>query len=406
MRVSLPLALAAAVLAWTIGPQSVVARQASPAPDAAPAASTPVVDAPTSQPPAASAPDAQAGTSSPPSSVPTTQEAGPTPSAQPPADVRPGQAESLAPKPETFEHFLSGVRAEALVRGVGPATLDLAFTGLTPEPVVVSRDRTQPEETQSLEDYVARHVTPRTIAAANRMRRTHRALLTRIERAYGVAPAPMVAIWGLESNFGAFTGTYPTIRALATLAYDARRPLFREELLNALAILNAGHVDPTALKGSWAGAMGQPQFMPSSFLKYAVDFDKNGRIDIWTSTPDVLASMANYLKAMGWKTGERWGREVKASKSVLARIDRDVPMRTTGCRALRQMTEPRPLTEWRTLGVRLANGRPLPASSIKASLIRGERRLFLGYTNYDALVAYNCSNSYAVAVGLLSDEIR
>jgi membrane-bound lytic murein transglycosylase B len=116
--------------------------------------------------------------------------------------------------------------------------------------------------------------------------------------------------------------------------------------------------------------------------------------------------MANYLKAMGWKTGERWGREVKASKSVLARIDRDVPMRTTGCRALRQMTEPRPLTEWRTLGVRLANGRPLPASSIKASLIRGERRLFLGYTNYDALIAYNCSNSYAVAVGLLSDEIR
>jgi membrane-bound lytic murein transglycosylase B len=365
-RVSLPLALAAAVLLWTIGPRSVIARQAAPGPDTSSASST----------------------------------------AQAPAETRPGQAEALAPKPETFEHFLAGVRAEALVRGIGPATLDLAFTDLTPEPVVVSRDRTQPEETQSLENYVTRHVTPRTIAAANRMRRTHRALLTRIERAYGVAPAPMIAIWGLESNFGAFTGTYPTIRALATLAYDARRSLFREELLNALAILDAGHVDPPTLKGSWAGAMGQPQFMPSSFLKYAVDFDKNGRIDIWTSTPDVLASMANYLKAMGWKTGERWGREVKASKAVLARIDRDVPMRTTGCRALRQITEPRPLTEWRKLGVRLANGRPLPASSIKASLIRGERRVFLGYTNYEALIAYNCSNSYAVAVGLLSDDVR
>jgi membrane-bound lytic murein transglycosylase B len=368
-RVPLPLALAAAALiVCAPDARSVLARQAAGAADTPPAASTPAASSP--------------------------------------ADTRPGQAESLAPKPETFEHFLAGVRAEALVRGIGPATVDLAFTGLTPEPVVVSRDRTQPEATQSLEDYVARRVTTRAAATANRMRRTHRALLSRIERAYGVAPAPMIAIWGLESNFGAFTGTYPTIRALATLAYDARRPLFREELLNALAIIDTGHVDPTALKGSWAGAMGQPQFMPSSFLKYAVDFDKNGRIDIWKSTPDVLASMANYLKAMGWQTGVRWGREVKASKTVLARVDRDIPMRTTGCRALRQMTEARPLTEWRTLGVRLANGRPLPSSSITASLVRGERRLFLGYTNYEALIGYNCSNSYAVAVGLLADEVR
>jgi membrane-bound lytic murein transglycosylase B len=341
-----------------------------------------------------------------PPAAPPPASAAPTPASPPDAPARPGQAEPLAPEPETFEHFLGRVRAEALVRGISPATVDLAFTGLEPEPVVVSRDRTQPEETQSLDDYVARRVTKRTAATANRMRRTHRALLTRIERAYGVAPAPMIAIWGLESNFGAFTGTYPTIRALATLAYDARRPIFHEELLDALAIIDSGHVDPSALRGSWAGAMGQPQFMPSSFLKYAVDFDKDGRIDIWKSTPDVLASMANYLKAMGWQTGVRWGREVKASKAVLARIDRDVPMRTTGCRALRQLTEARPLTEWRRLGVRLANGRPLPRSSITASLVRGERRLFLGYTNYEALIGYNCSNAYAVAVGLLSDEVR
>ena len=265
---------------------------------------------------------------------------------------------------------------------------------------------TQPELTQSLDAYLTQRLTARTIRRARDAAVTHRALLARVEKAFGIPAAVMVAIWGIESNFGTFTGIRPTIAALATLAYDPRRAaLFRNELFDALTILDRGLVPPDSLKGSWAGAMGQPQFMPSSFLRHAIDFDADGRIDIWTTEADVFGSMANYLRAAGWDKGGRWGREVRISRAAMAKIDERVPMRTSGCRARREMTVARPLAEWKKLGVQLASGAPLPVAKIDASLVRGRRRHFLVYDNYDALLDYNCSNSYAVAVGVLADRI-
>jgi len=310
------------------------------------------------------------------------------------------------PAPAFEEKWLADLRQEALSRGISQATVELALTNLVPEPIVVTRDREQPESTQSLDSYLTRHVSPRTVARANDAARTYRALLDRVEGRYGIPGPLMVAIWGLESNFGEFTGVRPTIAALATLASDPRRStLFRNELFAALTILDRGIVSIENLKGSWAGAMGQPQFMPSSFLRHAIDFDGDGHIDIWSSQPDVLGSMANYLSAAGWTKGGRWGREVKISRTAMAAIDKHVPMRTSGCRARREMTVARPLAEWKKLGVRLPSGGPLPAAKIEASLVRGARRNFLVYQNYDALLDYNCSNSYAVSVGLLSDKI-
>jgi membrane-bound lytic murein transglycosylase B len=152
--------------------------------------------------------------------------------------------------------------------------------------------------------------------------------------------------------------------------------------------------------------MGQPQFMPSSYLKYAVDFDKDGKADIWTTPADVFGSIGNYLKQYGWTAKERWGREVKLSKAARAKIDHTVAMRTGSCKAQREMTVARPIKEWAKFGARLASGAKLPKSDIPASLVRGDKRFFLVYSNYDALLGYNCANSYAVTIGLLSDQIK
>jgi membrane-bound lytic murein transglycosylase B len=323
--------------------------------------------------------------------------------ASPQTVVNPSQADQ--DDRESFATFLAGVRTEALGTGISAATLDAAFDGLVPLPVVVTRDRNQPEVVQSLDSYLAQRLSRRTVATARQMATRHRPTLARVQETYGVPTSLMVAVWGLESNFGRFTGDYPTIQALATLAFDNRRPLFRTELLAALTMLERGMVDPARMKGSWAGAMGQPQFMPSSFLANAVDFNRDGRIDIWSSTDDTFGSMANYLKNAGWKAGERWGREVRIGPQALNAIDRTVPMRTTGCRARRSMTEARPLAEWSSLGVTLADSRPLPSADLHASLVRGQKRYFLVYRNYDAILDYNCSHSYAVAAGLLADSV-
>ena len=300
---------------------------------------------------------------------------------------------------------MSAVREEALTRGISAETVEAALGHLAPLPVAVERDRTQPEETLTLDTYITRHLTSKVIKSARAAATADTALLDRVSTAYGVAAPMLVSIWGMESNFGQFTGTRPIVAALATLAYDGRRALFRSELFDALTILDRKHITLEDLKGSWAGAMGQPQFMPSSYLQYAVDFDGDGRADIWTSRADVFASIANYLKEHGWKSGDRWGREVRATKAVLARIDAAVPMRPGGCKAVRELTDMRPLSEWRRLGVTLTNGQPLPASDLEASLVRDDKRHFLVYGNYDAILGYNCANAYAITVGLLADEI-
>lgn len=310
------------------------------------------------------------------------------------------------PAAPSFEEFLEGVRAEARSRGIAQETIDSALSNVEPLPVVVARDRAQPELTQSLDAYLAQRLSVRTIATAREMSARHRSLLARIERTYGIPSALMVSIWGLESNFGRFTGSYDIIPALATLAYDGRRSLFRTELFHALTIVDRGHARASELKGSWAGAMGQPQFMPSSYVRHAVDFDGDGRIDIWKTEADVFGSMANYLKAAGWREGERWGREVRITRTAMTAIDRAVPMRTSGCRATRELTVARPLAAWARLGVTLPGGAALPSADMSASLVRGQKRHFLVYRNYETILDYNCSNSYAASVGLLADKVR
>ncbi len=306
---------------------------------------------------------------------------------------------------QTFDEFLAGLRTEAAARGISQATIDAALTTVEPLPVVTERDRAQPEEVITLDTYVARRLTKKVLTTARAKIVEHADVLKQVADTYGVPSNILMAVWGVESNFGAFTGVRPTIAALATLAYDGRRPLFRNELFSALQIVDAGHVTVEQLKGSWAGAMGQPQFMPSSYQRYAVDFDRDGRADIWNSLPDVFGSIGNYLKEFGWVAGARWGREVQLTKAVRARIAGAVPMRTGNCRAIREMTESRPVSAWAKLGVTLPGGKRLPKSDPAASLVRGDRRHFLVFHNYDALLGYNCANAYAVSLGLLADAL-
>ena len=312
-----------------------------------------------------------------------------------------------APAQPTFAEFLAGVRADAVQRGLREAIVDAALATVTePNTVVVARDRAQPERTRSLEEYIANWITPKTLTTAAEMAAHHAPILAQAQKAFGVPASTLLSVWGLESNFGRFTGSYPTVQALATLAYDPRRSkLFRNELLEALTILDRGIISVDEMKGSWAGAMGQPQFMPSSYLKHAVDFDSDGRTDIWQSHADVFGSIGNYLKNAGWDADVRWGREVRVSRAAMDKIDRAVPMRRTGCGAIRELTVARPLSEWTVLGVRTTTGRHLPDADLTASLVRGRTRAFLVYKNYLSILDYNCSNAYAISVGLLSDRI-
>jgi membrane-bound lytic murein transglycosylase B len=309
------------------------------------------------------------------------------------------------PAQPSFEEWLSGVRAEAITRGIREATVDSALAGLEPIPTVIQRDRTQAELVQTLDQYLGQRVSKKVVLTAQTMRKTHGPLLKEVSDKYGVPQGIVVAIWGLESNFGRFSGVRPTIATLATLAYDPRRSaLFRRELFDALRILDSGDVEPSSMRGSWAGALGQPQFMPSSFLLHAQDFDGDGKRDIWKSTPDVFASIANYLAAYGWIKDQTWGREVKVSAAVLEGLAEAAPRQTEGCLARRQMTVPLPLATWKKLGVRTLAGGPLPSADIEASLVTGVKRHFLVYPNYQAILGYNCVHAYGLSVGLLGDR--
>jgi membrane-bound lytic murein transglycosylase B len=244
------------------------------------------------------------------------------------------------------------------------------------------------------------------VRTAGERHREQRKTLAAIAKRYGVSSRLIVAIWGMESNFGRFTGTRPTIQALATLAWDGRRgAFFTSELMDALEILDKGYIEPARMQGSWAGAMGQTQFMPSSYLAHAQDYDGDGRRDIWSTLPDVFASIANYMKAYGWVDGQAWGREVKLSKGGFAPLVQEVGLRQSGCRASREMSVKLPLARWQALGVRTTAGGALPKVDREASLLNAGTKTYLVYGNYDALLGYNCAHAYALAVGLLSDRI-
>lgn len=306
-----------------------------------------------------------------------------------------------------FAAFVEGLRTEALERGISADTLDRALTGLEPSPGVIERDQTQAELVLSVDEYVSRRLTRSVIRNARQNATKHRTLLERVSKRYGVPARYIVGVWGLESNFGRFSGVRPTIQALATLAWEGRRgAFFRGELMDALTIVDKGYISLDRLRGSWAGAMGQAQFMPSSYLRWAEDFDDDGDRDIWQSHADIFASIANYLQEHGWARETTWGREVRLPAPGITMLREKVGMRAEGCRAEREMTHRLPLERWQALGVRTVDGRALPRASIDASLIHTGKRSFLVYRNYEALLEYNCAHAYALAVALLGDMIR
>src|SRR5262245_7113481 len=318
------------------------------------------------------------------------------------------QESPAAPAVPPFVEWLAEVRTEALAKGIRPEIVEQAFAGIEqPDPTILERDRAQAEFTLDLGAYLKRRLTVKVIRTAREMYAQHRQILERVGKQYDVSPRILVSVWGLESNFGRVSGVRPTIPALVTLAYDPRRAtMFRRELFDALEILNRGDIELDRLKGSWAGALGQPQFMPSSYLEYAQDVDGDGRRDIWSSPADVFGSVAYYLQKHGWAAGNAWGREVKLPAAAAGDALRRTPMRETGCRAERAMTDPKPLSAWRKAGVRTAAGGLLPAIDTPASLVLAGSRAFLVYGNYEAILGYNCAHSYALAVGLLADRIR
>jgi len=315
--------------------------------------------------------------------------------------------DATLPEREPFPAWRDRLITEARARGFTERVISETLTDLEPLEHVIASDRTQAELTPGLDRYLKSRVTPPIVRRGRALAREYRTLLRRITKTYGVPSSVVQAIWGVESRFGRATGRVPIVPALATLAWEGRRAeFFRGQLFDALAGIDRGYIDSSAMRGSWAGAMGQPQFMPSSYLEHAVDFDGDGRRDIWGSTPDALASIANYLAKYGWQRGQTWGREVRVSPAKRDAVLAAVPKRVEGCYAIRNMTERRPLSRWRALGVRRMDGKPLAINGPDAALVDTGTRQFLVTPSYDAILGYNCAHYYAISVGLLADRLR
>lgn len=294
-----------------------------------------------------------------------------------------------------FPAWLETLKQEARAAGISDRTLDATLSDAKLLPRVVELDRRQPEFTQTFWRYLERAVTEQRVERGKRMLHEHRELLDRISREYGVQPRFLVAFWGLESNFGDNFGGFPVIDALVTLAYDPRRStFFRKQLLDALMIVEKGHIAPDQMIGSWAGAMGHLQFIPSTFLHYAVDGNGDGRRDIWNSLPDVFASAANYLAKIGWRGDQTWGRQVALPP------DFDI--------ALASLEVRKPVNEWQRLGVRGVEGGDLPEAELSASIILPsgyQGPAFIVYENFHTILRWNRSILYAIAVGHLADRL-
>jgi membrane-bound lytic murein transglycosylase B len=314
-----------------------------------------------------------------------------------------GPVGAVSAVPE-FDAWLEEVRVEARQKGISEDIIKSALSDVTPVQRILKRDRNQAEFKLTLNTYMKRVVTKKNVARGRNMAQKHQKLLEKISARYGVQSRFILAIWGIETRFGLVTASMPVIPAVATLAFDRRRSkYFRQQLFSVLWMLHRGHIDLPNLKGSWAGAMGQPQFMPSSYLAYAQDFDGDGRRDIWNNTGDVLASIANYLAKHRWSADQTWGREVRLPDNIASVIGADERRAARGCRA--KTSERRALTDWQGLGVRRIDGSNLPTRNIEAALVRQDGRAFLVYGNYASIMAYNCAHLYALTVGILSDRI-
>ena len=295
-----------------------------------------------------------------------------------------------------FQTWVAGVKSEAAAQGIRPGTIDAAFAGVQPIPRVLELDRKQPESTMTFAQYIDRVLPAPRVELARQKMLENQTLLAEITARYGVPPQILVALWGVESGFGQNIGSYSVIGSLSTLAYDGRRSsYFRKELLSALLILDQGNVTPSGMLGSWAGAMGQPQFMPSSFLTYAVDFKGTGRKDIWTNRADVLASIANYIARSGWHGDTLYLGEVSLPPGF------DVGLAKPDVR--------RSLAQWEALGVRRPGGGGLGSSDMSAAIVRpggDDGPNLLVTENYRAIMRYNSSLYYATAVTYLAEQIR
>jgi lytic murein transglycosylase len=293
-----------------------------------------------------------------------------------------------------FDSCVRELRREAATRGIEVATFDRAMTGIEPDQTVLDAMDNQPEFKLPIWDYMAVLVDEQRIAEGRQKLDAWASVLAAIEQQFGVDRHVVVAVWGIESDYGKLRGGRPLVRSLATVScFGGRQRFFRGELIATLGILQSGDVAADQLVGSWAGAFGQTQFMPSTFQRTAVDFDGDGRRDIVGSVPDALASAANYLKRAGWRSGERWGYEVR------------LPARYEGPAGRRDR---RPLAEWRRLGVRPLEGSALEGRDAAALLLPAgvDGPAFLVFRNFDAIYSYNAAESYALAIAHLADRLR
>ncbi|MEI8640326.1 lytic murein transglycosylase [Pseudoalteromonas sp. Hal099] len=308
-----------------------------------------------------------------------------------------------------FQTYLSDLKQEAIAKGYDSKLIDDAFATASYKEKVVSADKNQPEVKETLETYLPKRVPQWKIDRARKLYAENKDVLEQVAKEFGVQARFIVALWGLESNFGTIQGGHNVISSLVTLAFDGRREaLYKRQLWAALDILKSGHITLDKFKGSWAGAMGQTQFMPTSFNAYAVDYNNDGRKDIWTTKEDAFASIANYLKQEGWNDSLTWGRQVKLpenfdSKYVLKR----------GTKTRKQWLEywndsERSLADWQALGVRKADGSDLPNVDVRAALVMPDDingRMYLAYDNYKVFMHWNRSYYFATSVGYLSDRI-
>jgi lytic murein transglycosylase len=312
-----------------------------------------------------------------------------------PTNAQPASPAAAEPTRPNFVAWRDAFKTEALAAGVSAATFDRAFDGVLPNFDILAKDDVQPEYTKPIWAYLDTAVSPEHVATGRQRLADNKAALRKATKPYGVPPQIVIAIWGLESAYGVNTGGYNVIEALATMAYGSRRPdVFRQNLIDALLILEHGDITPEDMQGSWAGAMGQTQFMPAAFRQYAVDGDGDGKRDIWRSLPDVFASTASFLAAHGWKPGEPWGAEVR----LPAKFDWEQA----------EMDVTKTVTEWRKLGVKRADGKAMPKLNAPASIIApaGHRGpAFIVFENFRTILDYNNSLSYALAVAHLADVV-
>ena len=307
----------------------------------------------------------------------------------------PGTDTPLVQPTQSFSEWQADFRAQALKAGINPLVFDNAFAGITPDMSVIKADRSQPEFSRPVWEYLDGALSPLRVRNGQRLLEQNAELLSRIEQRYGVDRQALVSVWGMESNFGSFQGNKSVIRSLATLAYEGRRPEFAQsQLIAALKIIQEGDISPEKMLGSWAGAMGQTQFIPTTYETHAVDFDGDGRRDIWNSSADALASTAHYLQSSGWKQGQPWGFEV----TLPAGFDY----------ALADGAIKKSVAEWQKLGVKVpasaAGSEQLSAALLLPAGYRGPA--FLVLDNFRAILRYNNSSSYALAVGLLSQRFN